>query len=71
VIPPFGGLVGTATYTAADWQPLLPRLIFGQGVQVGKSAFRGNSVYRITPLQLGYWSWLQASEPAQANYVPA
>lgn len=56
---PHGGLVGTATYWAADWQPLLPWLIFGQGTQVGKSAVRGNGVYTIlNPAISTYTDWL-------------
>jgi hypothetical protein len=53
---PVGGLVGTAVYRSQDWQPLLPWLIFGQAVQVGKAAVRGNGAYEIvTPAGSGYW----------------
>ncbi|MCA9951225.1 MAG: CRISPR system precrRNA processing endoribonuclease RAMP protein Cas6 [Anaerolineales bacterium] len=56
---PHGGLVGTAIYWAADWQPLLPWLIFGQGTQVGKSAVRGNGIYSIVNgKNPGYFDWL-------------
>ena len=63
---PVGGLVGSATYKADEWEALLPWLLLGQGTQVGKSAVKGLGVYGITGLQPGYWHWLQnITEPAQ------
>ncbi len=44
---PLSGFVGTATYRAEDWTPLLPWLILGQSIQVGKHTVRGNGVYRL------------------------
>ena len=44
---PMGGLVGTAEYRARDWAPLLPWLIFGQGVQAGKLVVKGNGVFAV------------------------
>ena len=52
---PIGGLVGTATYQTAEWQPLLPWLILGQGTRVGKSAVKGAGVYSITNLLPNYF----------------
>lgn len=60
---PLSGLTGRATYTAPDWRPLLPWLIFGQGVQVGKSAVRGNGLFTIAHILPDYWSWLRAAPP--------
>lgn len=56
---PLGGLTGTAVYTAADWSPLLPWLIWGQATQVGKSTPKGNGVYELAggPWP-DYWGWL-------------
>ena len=56
---PIGGLVGTAVYQTAEWQPLLPWLILGQGTQVGKSAVKGAGIYSIMNLSPNYWSWLR------------
>jgi hypothetical protein len=53
---PFSGFVGTAVYHAADWEPLLPWLLLGQGTQVGKSVVKGNGVYEIAGLEAGYWA---------------
>lgn len=64
---PLSGLVGSATYTAADWRPLLPWLIFGQGIQVGKSAVRGNGVYSIARLRHDYWLYLHQGPSAAAK----
>ena len=56
---PLSGLVGSATYYAADWEPLLPWLLLGQGTQVGKSAVKGNGVYEVSGITTGYWEWLR------------
>lgn len=61
-ITPFSGLVGVATYQAADWEPLLPWLLLGQGTQVGKSAVKGNGVYELADLSPSYWNWLRAEK---------
>lgn len=52
---PVGGLVGSVTYHAEDWDQLLPWLIFGQGTQLGKSTVKGLGVYSIVDLRPGYW----------------
>ncbi|MBN1148570.1 MAG: CRISPR system precrRNA processing endoribonuclease RAMP protein Cas6 [Anaerolineales bacterium] len=53
---PMGGFVGLACYRAADWTELLPWLIFGQGVQAGKLAVKGNGVFELVlPGRPGYW----------------
>jgi hypothetical protein len=44
---PIGGLVGSATFAADDWQPFLPWLVWGQVVHVGKDAVKGNGWYRV------------------------
>ncbi len=46
---PLSGIVGRAAYTAAPevWSLLLPWLLWGQLVQVGKSAVKGNGVMVI------------------------
>lgn len=43
------GLVGSAWYSAsADiWRPLLPWLLWGEVVQVGKDTAKGNGVFRV------------------------
>lgn len=46
---PMGGFVGSAIYAAAGqvWQDLLPWLLWGELVQVGKSTVKGNGVMRV------------------------
>lgn len=44
---PMGGFVGTAIYHCSNWEPLLPWLIMGQVVQVGKLTSKGNGVFRL------------------------
>lgn len=44
-----GGLVGEAVYQTADWSPLLPWLVWGQVVQVGKNTVKGCGVYTLAP----------------------
>jgi hypothetical protein len=44
-----GGLVGCATYAAADWTPLLPWLLRGASTHVGKNAVKGCGIYQLTP----------------------
>jgi len=42
-----GGLVGTALYRAETWETLLPWLVWGEVVQVGKNVVKGCGVYRL------------------------
>ncbi|HHY56492.1 MAG TPA: CRISPR system precrRNA processing endoribonuclease RAMP protein Cas6 [Chloroflexi bacterium] len=42
-----GGLVGTALYRAETWEALLPWLVWGEIVQVGKNVVKGCGVYRL------------------------
>lgn len=44
------GLVGSATYTAPPevWEALLPWLLWGTVVQVGKDAVKGNGVFLVS-----------------------
>jgi len=46
---PVGGFVGQAVYRAAleTWQTLLPYLLWGQSIHVGKSATRGDGWYQL------------------------
>lgn len=44
---PLGGFTGTATYHAADWNPFLPWLLWGQFTHVGKDAVKGNGWYQL------------------------
>lgn len=44
-----GGLLGTATYTAPDWQPFLPWLIWGTLIGIGKNTVKGDGWYTISP----------------------
>jgi hypothetical protein len=46
---PVGGFVGVATYQAAreTWDELLPYLVWGQEVHVGKSATKGDGWYEV------------------------
>lgn len=53
---PMGGFVGQAVYRSRHWDALLPWLILGQGVQVGKLTAKGNGVFQIEGLSNGgYW----------------
>ena len=44
---PLSGFVGRASYTAPleTWRPLLPWLLWGPVVQVGKDVVKGNGVF--------------------------
>ncbi|MFQ5399996.1 MAG: CRISPR system precrRNA processing endoribonuclease RAMP protein Cas6 [Anaerolineae bacterium] len=65
---PLSGLVGTATYWAADWTALLPWLLLGQATQAGKSTAKGNGVYELVrPGETGYWHWL--THPADLSQI--
>jgi hypothetical protein len=51
-----GGLVGFAVYRSKQWDKLLPWLLLGQGVQVGKLTSKGNGVFQVDlPGKPGYW----------------
>lgn len=52
---PMGGFVGHASYRAAEWADLLPWLLLGQGLQVGKLTVKGNGAFEIA-LAGGYWT---------------
>ena len=45
-----GGLVGTATYRAVDWQPFAPWLVWGSLLGVGKNTVKGDGWYAINAL---------------------
>ncbi|MEM7537535.1 MAG: CRISPR system precrRNA processing endoribonuclease RAMP protein Cas6 [Chloroflexota bacterium] len=42
-----GGFVGTVTYHAPDWRPLLPWLLWGMSTHVGKNVVKGCGIYQI------------------------
>ena len=42
-----GGLIGAATYQSATWDALLPWLLWGEVVQVGKNVVKGCGLYRL------------------------
>lgn len=44
---PMGGFVGWAVYRSKHWEKLLPWLLLGQGVQVGKLTAKGNGVFQV------------------------
>ncbi len=44
---PLGGLVGRVVYTAEDWQPLLPWVLWGSVIQVGKNIVKGCGWYEV------------------------
>lgn len=53
---PMGGFVGRALYRSKHWGELLPWLLFGQGVQVGKWTVKGNGVFQVEGKEIGhYW----------------
>ncbi len=43
-----GGLVGPIALRADDWRPLLPLLLWGESVQLGKNVVKGGGWYEIT-----------------------
>ena len=43
-----GGFVGSATYTAPDWRPLLPWLLWAAQAQVGKNTVKGCGVVELS-----------------------
>ncbi|GIV67761.1 MAG: CRISPR-associated endoribonuclease Cas6 [Caldilinea sp.] len=43
-----GGLIGKATYWAENWDALLPWLVWGEVVQVGKNVVKGCGVYQLS-----------------------
>lgn len=53
---PMGGFVGFAVYRSKHWDKLLPWLLLGQGVQVGKLTAKGNGVFQVDLSgRTGYW----------------
>ena len=44
---PIGGYQGRVAYRAEDWRPLLPLLLWGQSLHVGKSAVKGDGWFTI------------------------
>jgi len=44
---PMSGFVGLAVYRSKHWDTLLPWLLLGQGVQVGKLTAKGNGVFQV------------------------
>lgn len=53
---PMGGFVGYAVYRSKCWNQLLPFLLLGQGVQVGKLTAKGNGVFQVESSgRNGYW----------------
>ncbi len=42
-----GGLLGTATYQAADWRPFLPWLVWGTLVGIGKNTVKGDGWFEL------------------------
>lgn len=52
---PMGGFVGRAVYRSKVWNELMPFLLLGQGVQVGKSTAKGNGVFQVDGIDGGYW----------------
>ena len=53
---PMGGFVGYAAYRSKNWGELLPFLLLGQGVQVGKLTAKGNGVFQVELNgRNGYW----------------
>jgi hypothetical protein len=51
-----GGFVGEALYRSKHWDVLLPFLLLGQGVQVGKLTSKGNGVFQVeTKERNAYW----------------
>ncbi len=54
---PMGGFVGWAVYRSKHWDKILPWLLLGQGVQVGKLTAKGNGVFQVELAgRNGYWS---------------
>jgi len=53
---PMSGFVGHAVYRSKHWNKLLPFLLLGQGVQVGKLTAKGNGVFQADLKEKnGYW----------------
>jgi hypothetical protein len=53
---PMGGFIGEAVYRSKDWGELLPFVLLGQGVQVGKLTAKGNGVFQVELNgRRGYW----------------
>lgn len=53
---PMSGFIGHAVYRSKNWGGLLPFLMLGQGVQVGKLTAKGNGVFQVeSDGRNGYW----------------
>ena len=64
---PLSGFTGTAVYRTDNWEPLLPWLIWGQAIQTGKSAVKGNGVYQLAGGDWPhYWDWMQSESLVEA-----
>lgn len=60
---PMGGFIGQASYRSNNWAALLPWLILGQGIQVGKLTIKGLGMYEIgLPGLQPYWGWQSKNE---------
>jgi hypothetical protein len=42
-----GGLMGSATFHAPDWSPLLPWLVWASVVHVGKNVVKGCGLFHL------------------------
>jgi hypothetical protein len=62
---PVGGFRGRVIYRSEDWLPLLPWLLWGQSVHVGKNAVKGDGWYGIEGCP-GWPGWAEASGPSRA-----
>jgi len=49
-LTPVSGFIGTATYQAArsTWAALVPYLLWGQEIHVGKNATKGDGWYEVS-----------------------
>lgn len=59
---PIGGFIGQATYHCRDWSPLLPWLLWGTQVHVGKNAVKGAGWFTLTTIP--------TTSMEQSNYGP-
>lgn len=42
-----GGLIGSVTLASDNWRPILPYLLWGESVQVGKNVVKGSGLYNV------------------------
>jgi hypothetical protein len=60
---PMGGFAGKAHYHAQDWSELMPYILFGQSIQVGRLTVKGNGVFQARlPGMMPYWEWIYPKE---------